>query len=85
MRTANRGPRFRFPANSNDLNIIENVWGEVALIIEQRESPRTIAQLHAACQLEWKRYPQERLEKHLASIPKRLRAVVKARGGYTKY
>ena len=34
---------------------------------------------------QWANYPAERLERHLKSLPKRLRAVVKAHGGYTKY
>ena len=84
--TATKRPRLRFPPNSNDLNIIENIWAELALAIAaMRKPPRTQAELKAACLKQWANYPAERLERHLKSLPKRLRAVVKAHGGYTKY
>ena len=84
--TATKRPRLRFPPNSNDLNVIENIWAELALAIAaMRKPPRTQAELKAACPKQWANYPAERLERHLKSLPKRLRAVVKAHGGYTKY
>ena len=84
--TATKRPRLRFPPNSNDLNVIENIWGELALAIAaMRKPPRTQAELKAACLKQWANYPAERLERHLKSLPNRLRAVVKAHGGYTKY
>lgn len=72
------------PAQSPDCNPIEHLWDYLDTKI--RESPvRDINQLKERLLAEWKKIPVEYCQKLVSSMPRRLAAVVKARGLHTKY
>lgn len=73
------------PANSPDLNIIENAWSimgdEVA-----KKSPSNLDALKKEIKKAWnKTMTPEYIESLLASMPKRLKDVKKKKGGSTNY
>jgi len=77
-------PRIPFPAQSPDLNPIEQLWRDLKIRVNKR-NPRTIEQLKEFIKEEFFSTDRRYLEKLINSMPARLKAVIKARGGYTKY
>lgn len=76
--------RLDTPPQSPDCNPIENVWDY--LDRKLRESPiRSKAHLKERLREEWTQIPPEYLRKLVHSMPRRLAAVIKARGNHTKY
>lgn len=75
-----------FPANSPDLNPIENLWAELKKrVAEKHPHIANKEQLWEAIEEEYETIPTEYC-KHLAeSMPARLQAVIDAKGGPTKY
>lgn len=75
---------FDWPPNSPDLNPIENLWR-----IMKREvmkiKPRSKLQLKEVLQEVWKKITPEMCQKLIYSMPDRIKAVIKANGGPTKY
>ena len=75
-----------WPAQSPDLNPIENLWGCLKRkLAEHENSPNGIHELQERVQVEWERMPVEECQKLIESMPRRVQAVLKAKGGYTKY
>lgn len=75
-----------WPACSPDLNPIEQVWDRLGRQTRQRDpAPSTKETLKTALLEEWDRIPQEFIDNLIRSMPRRLGAVIKARGGSTKY
>lgn len=72
------------PPQSPDLNIIENVWDHLEIRIRQRPITST-ATLKSALQLEWVQISPDYLANLVSSMPRRLQAVIDAKGGPTKY
>ena len=75
-----------WPSQSPDLNPIENLWKILKDRI--RENPRKASSLDDLYErvLEmWKTLPKETLLNLVHSMPERVAAVIKARGGHTKY
>jgi len=71
---------------SPDLNPIENVWAELERRLRARPTaPKTKDDLFAALQDEWAAIPGAYLKALVESMPRRVRAVVAARGASTKY
>jgi transposase len=73
-----------WPSQSPDLNIIEQMW----LILKEnikKKSPRTVEDLWNIAHKEWMDISNELIEKLYASVPRRLLAVLAAKGGNTKY
>ena len=48
-------------------------------------TPNGIHELWERVQVEWERIPVEECQKLIESMPRRVQAVLKAKGGYTKY
>lgn len=73
-----------WPANSPDLNIIENVW---ALLKERvyRRGFRTQQGLLRVMKDEWEKIELDEIRKLALSMPNRLQQVLDRNGGYTDY
>ena len=75
-----------WPPSSPDMNIIEHVWDQLDALIRARNPlPCNKEEMWAALQEEWENFPQEKLDALYESMPRRVAALVKARGGHTKY
>ena len=73
-----------WPANSPDLNVIENLWAIVKRKIRVRK-PTTLDQLKQNIASAWEAVSAETCDKLVKSMPRRLQAVIQAKGAATKY
>lgn len=77
---------MEWPARSPDLNPIEHAWDELGRCVRQRNPPPiTLQELKTALIEEWENIPQNRIRNLVYSMPNRMTAVIRARGGNTKY
>ena len=75
-----------WPPYSPDLAPIEHSWDALGRAVRQREvQPRNLAELGQALTEEWDALPQRPINKLVESVPRRIQACIRARGGYTKY
>ena len=75
-----------WPAQSPDLNPIEHLWYYLKQRLREYEEPAGgIEQLWEKTQVEWEKIPKEVCQKLIESMPRRIAAVIRAKGGYTKY
>lgn len=77
-------PRVEFPSKSPDINTIENLWSILNENI-MKDPPRTKDELEKKLKKEWAKIDPNLLKKMVESMPRRLQAVIKARGDMTKY
>ena len=73
-----------WPPQSPDLNPIENLWAYLKGRLEEREI-HGMAELEVAVRAEWNAVPLERLRTLVDSMPLRVRAVIAANGGPTRF
>jgi hypothetical protein len=66
------------------LNPIVNLWRDLKIAV-QRRFPSNLTELERICREEWVKLPIYRCTKLVASYPRRLEAVVAAKGASTKY
>ena len=75
-----------WPAQSPDLNPIEHLWSILKRkLAEYEEAPAGIIELWERVQVEWEKIGVESCQRLIESMPRRMEAVIKAKGGYTKY
>lgn len=75
-----------WPARSPDMNPIEHMWDELKRRVRARQPvAQTIQELKTAIEEEWEMIPQNFIERLINSMPNRMRAVVDAHGGNTRY
>jgi len=75
-----------WPAQSPDLNPIEHIWGHLKRRIANYDNPPAgILELWERVEEEWNKIGPEVCQNLIESMPRRVEAVLKARGGYTKY
>ncbi|GJE96522.1 transposable element Tcb2 transposase [Phanerochaete sordida] len=75
-----------WPSSSPDMNLIEHVWDVLDRKLRARPTkPSNRDQLWEILQEEWESIDVETIRDLYRSIPRRLEALKKARGGYTKY
>ena len=75
-----------WPPCSPDLNPIEGVWGLMKKRIAARQPrPYTKSAMHAAVREEWDRLQPSDWAYFIDSMPQRIRAVIEANGGPTRY
>jgi hypothetical protein len=72
------------PSQSPDLNPIEHLWRDLKTALKRR-SPSNLTELERICREEWEKLPKYRCVKIIASYPRRLEAVIAAKGASTKY
>ena len=73
-----------WPPNSADINPIENVWALLKGALRGK-TYANIDELIDAAKKAWSGIPQRHIRKCVGSIWRRLRACVRARGGYIRY
>ena len=73
-----------WPANSPDLNPIENLWDIVKRKLRDAR-PNTLDELKAAIEASWASIRPQQCHRLIASMPRRIEAVISAKGFPTKY
>ncbi len=73
-----------WPANSPDLNPIENIWGIVKRKMRDTR-PNNADDLKATVKETWASIPPQQCHKLITSMPRRIEAVIKAEVAPTKY
>jgi transposase len=76
------GPHGEWPANSPDLNPIEQVWGYMKNELE-RNKPRSIHTLKRRIQQIWANIDEDFVQKQADGMKKRLKSVIESGGEYT--
>ena len=80
----NSVPVLDWPANSPDLNPIENLWGILKRKMRNTR-PNNAGELKAAIKTAWASITPQECHKLITSMPRRIDAVIRAKGGPTKY
>jgi transposase len=75
---------MEWPSQSPDLNPIENLWDELKRRMGRRNF-RNADDLFRAMQEEWDRISIKKIVSLIEFMPRRCRAVIKAKGYATKY
>ena len=71
---------------SPDLNPIEHLWVHVKRQMNTYETPpKGVFELWDRLAKEWNKIPPETCQNLIESMPRRLEAVIEAKGGHTKY
>ncbi len=73
-----------WPANSPDLNPTENLWSIVKRKMRDTR-PNNADELKATVKETWASIPPQQCHKLITSMPRRIEAVIKAKGAPTKY
>jgi transposase len=77
---------MEWPAQSPDINPIEHLWVHVKRQMNTYETPpKGVFELWDRLAREWNKIPPETCQNLIESMPRRLEAVIKAKGGHTKY
>jgi transposase len=66
------------------LNPIQHLWRDLKRAVQQR-SPFNLTELERICREEGEKLPKYRCAKLVTSYPRRLNAVIAAKGSTTKY
>jgi transposase len=75
-----------WPAQSPDLNPIEHLWEHLKRQLRQYETPpKGVHELWDRVSEEWNAISPETCQNLIESMPRRIQAVIKAKGGHTKY
>ena len=77
-------PVLEWPANSPDLNIIENVW-DIMKRRMRNSRPSTTEEMVQVIKDVWMSITPETIHNLVASLPRRIQAVIDAEGDSTKY
>jgi transposase len=80
----NNIPLLEWPSQSPDLNPIENLWSILNHRMKDRK-PQNEKELFEVLQEGWRSIPQDVLQRLADSMPRRIAAVIKAKGYATKY
>ena len=75
-----------WPAQSPNLNPIENLWRIIKLRVSRcRHRIHSVEEMKETIKEEWERLMEEDFRKCIESMKKRCKFVIKARGGSIKY
>jgi hypothetical protein len=75
-----------WPAQSPDLNIIEPLWSVLQTSVRNRfQTPTSLKQLEDVFREKWHEIPLETVQNLYESIPRRIAALLKAKGGPIPY
>lgn len=73
-----------WPPQSPDMNVIEQLWSIIKPKISLH-NPKNVNELDNAIKIEWEQLDTTFTNSLVESMPKRVLALLKARGGHTKY
>ena len=76
---------MEWPARSPDMNIIENLWEDLARVYAKKRQLSNINELKECILVEWEKINQKRIKKLYKLLPRRMIAIIKKSGGSTKY
>ena len=77
---------MEWPAQSADLNPIEHLWFHLKKQLSDHKTPSSgILELWERVEKEWEEIKPEECQNLIESMPRRVQAVIRAKGGYTKY
>ena len=77
---------LQWPAQSPDLNPIEHLWSHLKRQLNGwSRQPASMIELWERVEYEWENIPREVVEKLIDSMPRRVAAVLKAKGAMTNY
>src|SRR6266481_926630 len=77
---------LQWPVQSPDLNPIEHLWEHIKRRLGGYETPPGgMLELWERVEAEWDKIPAEVCQNLIESMPRRIEAVLKAKGGHTKY
>jgi transposase len=76
--------RMVWPAQSPDLNPIENVWAVMKLNV-RKEKPTTVNALVRAIRREWEGLSEEYAQALISSMSRRVKGVIEANGDHLMY
>ena len=77
---------MEWPAQSPDLNPIEHLWFHLKKQLSDHKTPSSgILELWERVEKEWEEIKPEECQNLIESMPRRVEAVIRAKGGYTKY
>lgn len=75
-----------WPAQSPDISPIENLWDLLKIMVNDHEHPPSgVFELWERAAEKWGEITEEQCQALIESMPRRLEAVIKAKGGNTKY
>ena len=75
-----------WPPQSPDLNPIEHLWVHIKRRLQKYSTPpKGVHELWERVEKEWNNIPPEVCQNLIASMGRRVEAVIKAKGGHTKY
>ena len=75
-----------WPPRCPDLNPIEHMWDKLGRRLRENYGEfETVAALEQALVNEWEQIPQDAIVTLIQSMPERMRAVIQARGGNTRF
>ena len=75
-----------WPSQSPDLNPIEHIWGYIKRKQKARVvKPQNLDELYGHIQEEWGQIPHRVLNNLVENMPRRIKAVIKAKGHSIKY
>lgn len=77
---------MEWPAQSPDLNPIENLWSILKKRLgKYKRAPENMDELWRRVQFEWGQIPDNFIQNLVESMPKRMKGVIKNKGLWTKY
>ena len=75
-----------WPSQSPDLNPIEHLWVHLKRALQKYStSPKGVHELWDRVEVEWNEIAAEACQNLIESMPRRIKAVIRANGGHTKY
>ena len=73
---------LEWPSQSPDSNPIEHLWRDLKITVQQH-SPSNLTEFERICREEWEKLPKYSCAKLVVSYPRRLKAVIAAKGSST--